>query len=227
MLVRFLFIYAFKEKEFAMSKTQDRQSIIQTIEQAAIQYELNMVGRSFLYVFEGKTITVLFRKKDFMHLTGVNSVLSASQFFKNATKGTLRETQINFTSRHPYDLCMKKMKYINNLTDITNTDIFMLEDMTTNTYTYKFCLYDLSFTVCLSKDTDKNGNIVSDHYIARSLRAEDSFDRANNAYEVHYIFSKMNNEQLYNKVLYKDSNVSLSDLPQSVLELLDKSTLDD
>ncbi|MCD8215255.1 MAG: PBECR4 domain-containing protein [Clostridiales bacterium] len=210
-----------------MSRTQDRQSIIQIIKQAAIQYESHMVGRSFLYVFEGKTITVLFRKKDFMHLTGVSSVLSASQFFKNATKGILRETQINFTPRHPYDLCLKKMKYIQNLTDITNTDIFMLEDMTTNTYTYKFCLSELNFTVCLSNDTDKNGNVVSDHYIARSLRTEDSFDRAKNAYEVQYIFSKMNNEQMYNKLMYKDSNVSISDLPQSVLDVLDKSILDE
>lgn len=35
--------------------------------------------------------------------------LSANDFYKEAKRGTLRENQIWFSSRHPYDLCLKKV----------------------------------------------------------------------------------------------------------------------
>lgn len=204
-----------------MSKIQDKAKIVNTIIKAAAEYKAKMVGRSFLYVFEGRSIEVVYRVKDFMHLTGVDSNSSAEQFYKDAIRGKLQPKQIFFSSRHPYDLCSKKMTQLGNLSKIIDSELIVLEDTETNTYTYKFGLTDLALTVCLSEDTDQNGNIVGDHYIARSLRVEDSFDRAAGAYEVQYIFSKKNGYRKYDTIMYIDKGMKIEDLPEKVRDLLD------
>lgn len=204
-----------------MGKIQDKAKIVETIIKAAAEYKAKMVGRSFLYVFEGRSIEVVYRTKDFMHLTGVDSNSSAEQFFKDAIRGRLQPKQIFFSTRHPYDLCSKKMTQLGNLSRIIDTELFILEDTETNTFTYKFGLSDLELTVCLSEDTDQNGNVVGDHYIARSLRVEDSFDRADGAFEVQYIFSKKNGCRKYDTIMYMDKRMEIKDLPEKVRYMLD------
>ncbi|MCD8022951.1 MAG: PBECR4 domain-containing protein [Lachnospiraceae bacterium] len=182
-----------------------------------------MVGHSFLYVFEGRSIEVVYRTKDFMHLTGVDSHCSAEQFYKDAIRGKLQPQQIFFSARHPYDLCVRKMSQLNNLNRVIDSAIFILEDTETNTFTYKFGLTDLKLTVCLSEDTDENGKVVGDHYIARSLRVEDSFDRADGAFEVQYIFSKKNDQRKYDTIMYMDKGMTIEELSSEVQEILDDS----
>ncbi len=203
-----------------MNKTQDKINIVNTIIQAAADYKTYMVGRSFLYVFEGRYIEVIYRARDFLHLTGVDTNLSANEFYKEAIRGTLRHTQIFFSKRHPYDLCVRKMLHLAHITAVTNSSIFLLEDLVTNTFQYKFGLSELNFTVCLDADKDSNQMIVSDHYIVRSLRVEDSFDRSSGAFEVQYIFVKPNDVRLYPTISYTDHRINIIDLPEEVLAKL-------
>ena len=203
-----------------MNKTQDKINIVNTIIQAAADYKAYMVGRSFLYVFEGRYIEVIYRARDFLHLTGVDTNLSANEFYKEAIRGTLRHTQIFFSKRHPYDLCIRKMLHLAHITAVTNSSIFLLEDLVTNTFQYKFGLSELNFTVCLDADKDSNQMIVSDHYIVRSLRVEDSFDRSSGAFEVQYIFVKPNDVRLYSTISYTDHRIDITDLPEEVLAKL-------
>lgn len=184
-----------------------------------------MVGYSFLYIFEGKCIEVIYRAKDFMHLTGVDSNLSADAFYHEATKGRLRHNQIYFSQRHPYDLCVQKMTQLQNVDAVTDSEIFMLENLATNTFTYKFGLTELNFALCLKEDTDSSGNIVSDKYVVRSLRVEDSVPRSSDAYEVQYIFAKRNDEKLYNLLKYNDERCDISTLPKEIISKLDNSLL--
>ncbi|MCD8129687.1 MAG: PBECR4 domain-containing protein [Lachnospiraceae bacterium] len=204
-----------------MSKVEDKIQIIETIKEVALKYDAQLVGRTFLYVFEGRAIEVVFRRKDFMHLTGVDTNMSGEQFFKNVISGKLRANQIYFSRRHPYDLCAKKISQLPKLISVTNSEIFILEDTQTVTFTYKFGLTDLECTVCLSKDIDKSGKKVSRYYIARSLRAEDSFDKAADAFEVQYIFSKPGEKWLYDTIMYADKRCSINSLPPQVLDMLD------
>ncbi len=203
-----------------MNKTQDKINIVNTIIQAAADYKAYMVGRSFLYVFEGRYIEVIYRARDFLHLTGVDTNLSANEFYKEAIRGTLRHTQIFFSKRHPYDLCVRKMLHLAHITAVTNSAIFLLEDLVTNTFQYKFGLSELNFTICLDADKDSNQMIVSDHYIVRSLRVEDSFDRSSDAFEVQYIFVKPNDVRLYPTISYTDHRINIRDLPEEVLAKL-------
>lgn len=205
-----------------MSKTQDKAAIIQIIQNAVANYE-NLVGQTYLYVFENRYIEVTYRRKDFMHLTGVDCRMAAEQFYRNIKDGILKPNQIFFNQRHPYDLCKKKSAFLSSIPLLTNTDILVLEDLTTSTFTYRFGLTDVEFVLCLSLDYDDNGVPKSEYYIARSLRAGDEFDKSQKAYEINLIFSKRNDEKVYQNVLYDDGKCKMESLSSDILQKLDSS----
>ena len=94
-----------------MGKQQDREKIVQEIKVAANLYRKHLVGKRFLYVFEGRYIEVLYKAANFRHLTGVATNLSAKKFYSYAAKKMLQASQIFFTSQHPFSLCKRKIKH--------------------------------------------------------------------------------------------------------------------
>lgn len=208
-------------------------SIINSICQAAKAYQINFVGKTFLYVFDNRCIEVIYRVRDFCHLTGVDTTSGASSFFKDALQGRLRSGQIHFSSRHPYDLCVRKMQHIQNLKEVITSNVLILENVTTNSCTYNFGFTDLNFTLCLVKDCDVNGVPKSKHYIAASLRDENCSARSGKQFVCEAIFSKANNKAKYDTVCFcSNDNVihSLSDevkfnLCPSIIETLESHQL--
>lgn len=69
-----------------MGKQQDREKIVQEIKVAADLYRKHLVGKRFLYVFEGRYIEVLYKAANFRHLTGVATNLSAKKFYSLCSK---------------------------------------------------------------------------------------------------------------------------------------------
>jgi len=69
-----------------MDKQRDREKIVQEIKTAASLYKKHLVGKRFLYVFEGRYIEVIYKAANFRHLTGVATNLSAKQFYNYAAK---------------------------------------------------------------------------------------------------------------------------------------------
>lgn len=49
-------------------------------------YRKHLVGKRFLYVFEGRYIEVLYKAANFRHLTGVATNLSAKKFYRLCSK---------------------------------------------------------------------------------------------------------------------------------------------
>ena len=80
-----------------MDKQRDREKIVQEIKTAASLYKKHLVGKRFLYVFEGRYIEVIYKAANFRHLTGVATNLSAKQFYNYAAKKLLQASQIYFT----------------------------------------------------------------------------------------------------------------------------------
>lgn len=203
-----------------MSKINDRINIVNKIIIAVNEYNREMVGKTFMYVFDNRYIEVIYRVKDFAHLTGVDTKLSAKDFYKEAKNRTLRHNQIYFSNRHPYDLCLKKINHLENLAKVVSSELFILEDLSTATTTYKFGLTELQFTLCIDRDLDDLGNLKSPYYIVKSLREEDCFKRSGFIHEINHIFCKSNDEKLYNIQMYTDGKVKLSDLPQSITNII-------
>ena len=77
-----------------MSKKNDKEHIVKEICKAAKLYKAILVGKRFLYVFDGRYIEVLYKNVNFKHLTGVECNMSAADFYKNALKNRLQSPQI-------------------------------------------------------------------------------------------------------------------------------------
>ena len=81
---------------------------------------------------------------------------------------------------------------------LAGSEGFMLEEIVTDTRTYKFGTTDLNFTLCLNKEYDDQGQQKGDCFVVESLRDEDCFSKSRTAYTVfsqHRMMRK--NIQLY------------------------------
>ncbi|WP_294717290.1 PBECR4 domain-containing protein [uncultured Gemmiger sp.] len=208
-----------------MSKKNDKEHIVKEICKAAKLYKANLVGKRFLYVFDGRYIEVLYKNVNFKHLTGVECNMSAADFYKNALKNRLQSPQIYFSASHPYSLCKRKIKHLCEISVLASSENFMLEEIATETRTYKFGTTDLNFSLCMNKEYDSYGNEKGDCYIVESLRDEDCFSRGKSAYTVTHILSKDNDSASYTDLLFMDKSVTLDDLPAPAREMLDGQLL--
>jgi len=110
---------------------------------------------------------------------------------------------------------------------MAGSECFLLEEVKTDTMTYKFGTTDLEFTLCLNREKDQNGINKSECYVVQSLRDEDCFSKSTEAYEVTHIFSKKNDEKAYNDLLFMDRSASMDSVPQEVMNMLNKNLLSD
>lgn len=200
-----------------MKKNQlSKADIVRSISSAASSYRQNLVGKTFLYIFDGRYIEVIYKTQNFCHLTGVETSSSARPFYTDALHGRLRSGQIWFTSRHPYNLCALKVKHIQSLCSVTNSPVVILENTVTDTKVYAFGLTELKFTLCLSRDTDINGKVKSSYYVAESLRNGDCSNRSGDHHKCTFIFSKPNDRKLYDTLCYTDGTTDVSDLSDEI-----------
>ena len=206
-------------------KSIDRATITKEICAAAKLYKQKLVGKRFLYVFEGQYIEVIYKASNFKHLTGVESSLAARQFYSYSARNILSPNQISFTPLHPYQLCKRKLAHIKDIATLAGAESFMLEEVKTNTKTYKFGTTDLNFSLLLDLERDSNGNVKGTSYIVESLRDENCFSKSNSAYTISHIFSTTTDAKLYTDLLFMDSDYTLEDLPEDVKKKLDESLL--
>ncbi|WP_033169318.1 PBECR4 domain-containing protein [Selenomonas sp. ND2010] len=198
----------------------DRRRVVETIKQAARIYKEHLVGKTFMYVFDGRYIEVLYKAANFKHLTGVDSPLSAKEFYRSAVRRQLQVNQIGFTARHPYELCCRKLQHLEEVANLAGAESFLLEEITTQTRSYKFGTTDLKFTLCMNKEQDADGNEKGNCYIVESLRDEDCFQKSKDVFAVSHIFVKPNDAKLYGELLFQDKNASV--LPEYVFALMNE-----
>lgn len=203
-----------------MGRKQDRVLMAKEICKAAKLYKEHLVGKKFLYVFEGRYIEVIYKADNFRHLTGVDTSLSAKDFYKYANHNKLQAKQIYFSAVHPFSLCKRKIKHICEIATLASSENFMLEEIQTDSKTYKFGTTDLKFSLCMNREKDEQGNYKSECYIVQSLRDEDCFSKSKTAYEVSYILVKQNDEKKYKDVLYKGNNFSMEELPDEIKQMI-------
>lgn len=153
--------------------------------------------------------------------------MSAKDFYRNALKNRLQGPQIYFTNRHPYSLCKRKVKHLCDISVLASSENFMLEEIVTDSKTYKFGTTDLEFSLCMNKEYDDNGVEKGDCYIAESLRDEDCFSKSKSAYTVTHVLAKDNTARTYTDVLFLDASSSLQELPDEILKMIDDKLIQD
>lgn len=91
------------------TKADKKNAIRQDIIDSAAIYSQSLAGKAFLYVYGEDFFEVSFPVDHFLHLTGVETKLSAKDFYKNAKKAKLTNSQFYFDARHPYANARKKL----------------------------------------------------------------------------------------------------------------------
>ena len=192
------------------TKTDKKNAIRQDIIISAGVYSQNLAGKAFLYVYGNEFFEVSFPVDNFLHLTGVETKLSAKDFYKNAKKGKLSNNQFYFDARHPYANAKKKLPCLKRLPELTNDMVCILKDMQTVTIIYKLSVTNLEFTLGLTENVDNQGKKINDFFLPMSLRVEDtSIDKSNDGEIVDFIFAKDASKAKYDTLLVEDKRKTI------------------
>lgn len=203
------------------TKTDKKNAIRQDIIASAKVYSRDLAGKTFLYVYGEEYFEVSFPVDNFLHLTGVATNLSAHNFYKNAKKGKLTNSQFYFTVDHTFANAKKKLPCLKRLPELTNDVVCILKDMQTLTIVYKISVTNLEFTLGLTENLDYKGNKINDYFLPRSLRVEDSsVEKSQDGEVVDFIFMKDASVSKYKDLIVEDKN---KDIPSSISNLIDKS----
>ena len=194
------------------TKVDKKNAIRQGIIEAAIVYSQSLAGKTFLYVYGDKYFEVSFPVDHFLHLTGVETRLSAKDFYRNAKKAILTNNQFYFDARHIYANAKKKLPCLKRLPELTNEMVCVLKDMQTMTITYKLSVTNLEFTLGLTENTDRGGNKINDFFLPMSLRVKDSsVEKSNDGEIIDFIFSKDASVAKYDILLVEDKDKKIPD----------------
>lgn len=200
------------------TKTDKKNRIRQAIIESAKVYSQNLAGKTFLYVYGNEFFQVSFPIEHFLHLTGVETKLSAKDFYKNAKKGKLANNQFYFNGRYPYANAKKKLPCLKRLPELTNTMVCILKSMQTRTIVYKISVTNLEFTLGLVENKDEQGHKKDDYFLPMSLRVEDSsIEKSENGEIVDFIFSKDASIDKYDTLLVRDER---KEIPESIYHLI-------
>ena len=207
------------------TKTDKKNMIRQNIIDSAAIYSQNLAGKVFLYVYGNEFFEVSFPVDHFLHLTGVETRLSAKDFYKNAKRAILTNNQFYFDTRHPYANAKKKLPCFKRLPELTNDTVCILKDMRTLTIVYKLSVTNLEFTLGLTENTDDKGNKINDFFLPMSLRVEDSsVEKSNDGEVVDFIFSRDASVSRYETLLVKDES---KNIPNCIKHLIKENFYDD
>lgn len=174
---------------------------------AARVYRDALAGKVFLYVYGRSYFEVVFPTNRFKHLTGVNSSISAQEFYDKAKNSTLSTGQIFYDKEHTYKGARKKLPCLRMLPALTNDVVCVVKDMRTVSLVYKIGVTNLDFTIGLSENLDLHGNKINDWFLPRTLRVKDKAIE-NSAYAelVDFIFSKAATADKYSDMTYADKD---------------------
>ena len=207
------------------TKTDKKNMIRQNIIDSAAIYSQNLAGKVFLYVYGNEFFEVSFPVDHFLHLTGVETRLSAKDFYKNAKRAILTNNQFYFDTRHPYANAKKKLPCLKRLPELTNDTVCILKDMRTLTIVYKLSVTNLEFTLGLTENTDDKGNKINDFFLPMSLRVEDSsVEKSNDGEVLDFIFSRDASVSRYETLLVKDES---KNIPNCIKHLIKENFYDD
>lgn len=190
------------------TKRAKGEQIRKQIIAASKVYRDHLAGRVFLYVYGESYFEVVFPTDRFRHLTGVNSSISAQEFYDKARNSTLSTGQIIYDKEHTYRGTKKKLPCLMLLPRLTNDVVCVVKNMQTLTLTYKIGVTNLDFTIGLAENLDPAGNKINDWFLPRTLRVRDkAIENSGDAEFIDFIFAKDASMDKYSQMTYADKNM--------------------
>lgn len=167
-----MIMFVERDRDMDTKNIKDEQIRKQIITASEVYWD-KLAGRVFLYVYGESYFEVVFPTDRFRHLTGVNSSISAQEFYDKAKSSMLSAGQIFYDREHTYRGAKRKLPCLTMLPALTNNVVCVVKDMKTVTLTYKIGVTNLDFTIGLSENLDLEGNKINDWFLPRTLRVKD------------------------------------------------------
>lgn len=185
---------------------QEKINIVRNniIENAQI-YSSELAGRYYLYIFQNQCFEMYYDTDNYLHLTGVDTRLSSSQFYALAKGRTLQSNQIYFNQKHPLATAMKKSDNLKDLSKFIKEGYFVIKDLVTDTYVYPYAITNIDQSLLVGlKEED-----VNELYIPQSFRVKGNIfnkTKNENIFEIQYILCKTDIQAKYNIILYAENS---------------------
>jgi len=181
------------------------------IHKNAVIYKKHLISKTFLLLFEGHSIEIMFKAENLLHLCGVDTKLLAKDFYQKAYQKKLSDKEIYFSQKHPYDFAKIKLEHLPQAISLLSNESFVITDISTQTKMFKLGATDLEVIFCFDSQIDNNGNIINNILIPYSLRVEGiPNSKFGNMYEVNYVLSKKTGTKNYINIEYGNPNLLTS-----------------
>ena len=191
-----------------MPTKDDKKIIVERINNASKLYKNDLIGKTFLLIYEGKTLEVIFKAENFLHLCGVDTNLYAKEFYRKDVKSGIKTTEIGFSEIHPYKFAEIKTRYLPEALSILKRDSLVITNIDTESRTYKLGTTDFELVICFDEQLDDEGNRISDIVVPYSLRIEEiSVEKYKDIYEVDFVLSKLTGTKEYSDIVFGDVTV--------------------
>ncbi len=204
---------------------QDKINIVRNNVIANAQiYSTQLAGRYYLYIFENQCFEMYYGTDNYLHLTGVGTPLSSSQFYNLAKSGRLQSNQLFFGKRYPLPTALKKSENLKDLGKFIVEGYFVIKDLVTNTCVYPYAITNIDQSVLIGLKKEEDGEI----YVPKSFRVKGNiFNKTtdDNLFEIQYIFSKIDVEAKYDTVLYAEK-YDYNSLDGKIKEKIDENLLE-
>lgn len=185
---------------------QDKVNIVRNnIIKNVHMYSSYLAGRYYLYIFENQYFEMYYGTENYMHLTGVGTKLSSSQFYNLAKSGQLQSNQMFFSKRFPLSTAMKKTDNLKNLGKFVNEGYFVIKDLKTDTSVYPYAITNIDQSILIGLKEEGVDKI----YVPKSFRVKGNiFNKTinENIFEIQYILSKNDIMSKYDTVLYTEKS---------------------
>ncbi len=206
-----------------MSRQETIINIKNKIIENADIYSSQLAGRYYLYIFDNKCFEMYYGTENYLHLTGVGTNLSSSQFYQLAKNGQLQTTQLFFNERYPIKVANKKTTYLANIENFIREDNLIIKNLITTTCTYPYAIVNRDLSILLGIKEETIDNI----YIPKSFRVKGNiFNKTidENVFNIDYILGKKDFASKYDLVFF-ERNLEYANLDEEIKDKIDDEIL--
>ena len=200
------------------------------IHKAAMIYEKELRGKTFLYVFDKQYIEVVFSAENFRHLVGVpndSGYKSANAFYKTALNGKIEVDKLRLDSVYKKKTCRSKLDALSHIKNALHESGYIMFNYKTNTIMFSYAHTHLETFNVLCFEVNKANAVNRLKYFPKSIRNNDkkAFERATKYSKIDFIFRKdsSGSPSGYNVICQMSS--SADKIPEEVIHLLDDNLI--
>lgn len=166
-----------------------------------------------MFIYKNKNnnldyIETLFKKENFLHLTGIEYTKSAKEFYQDCLKGTIS----------PKDIKIKDKVFTKLKLDVLESAVTInkcaksIGDFNNNSTNFKIekVIGGVVFSIGFSNHK-KDGQKLK-YYYPKTLLKNNIKHYSVLDYKIVAIFSKQNNETIYDKITYLSNNIIFDDI---------------